>query len=565
MEPSEHHVDLPALRARWLGRVRYGEAYDLQHSLFDARVAGLGDDYLLLLEHPHTYTLGRRTDPGNLLLDRSEYERFGAEVHDVDRGGDVTYHGPGQLVAYPIMRLVSGHDLPDVVEYVRSLEQVVIDTLGEFEITGFRRDGFTGVWTRDGGAGGTAAKIAAIGCRVTRGVSMHGTAINVSTDLEYFDRIVPCGISNAAVTSVGEICERRGADVPALPAVASKFADHAGRVFGRNIEYVADDRVSHRHKKAAPTSVPVRIRSRRALAVESGPDIREQARSRPAWLKRRAELSNPKYLELARLMRGLGLNTVCEEAGCPNIYECWSDGTATFMLAGSRCTRSCGFCDVDTSKPLPLDPDEPGRVAEAVEKLGLDWVVLTSVARDDLADGAAGLFADTVRAVRDRRPGTNVEVLVPDFGGDAELARTVFAVRPDVFNHNIETVARLQGLARSHAGYARSLTLLARATGAGLVTKSGLIVGLGETRDETVQALADLRSVGVEIVTIGQYLRPSARHLPVDRWVTPDEFEFLAHAGRELGFTHVESGPLVRSSYHAKTAGTSRPGAGACP
>jgi lipoic acid synthetase len=260
------------------------------------------------------------------------------------------------------------------------------------------------------------------------------------------------------------------------------------------------------------------------------------------------------YRETKRLMRTLSLHTVCEEAGCPNIYECWADRTATFMILGDRCTRACGFCLVDTRKPMPLDPEEPARVADAVATLGLEHVVITSVARDDVDDGGAAGFASTIAAVRARNPRTRIEVLIPDCKGDAAALDVIFAARPDVLNHNLETVARLQRAARPSAGYARSLTVLARAKDAGLTTKSGIILGMGEEAGELRAAIADLRNVGVDILTLGQYLRPSARHLPVVRWWTPDEFAELGVYAESLGFAHVEAGPLVRSSYHAKRA-----------
>ena len=229
--------------------------------------------------------------------------------------------------------------------------------------------------------------------------------------------------------------------------------------------------------------------------------------------------------------RGLDLVTVCEEAGCPNIFECWNDGTATFMINGERCTRACGFCLVDTSKPLPLDPDEPARVAEAVAALGLRYAVVTAVARDDLPDGGAEAFARTIEAVRRRVPGCRVEVLIPDCKGDEDALGRIFAARPDVLNHNIETVARLQRAVRPSASYARSLAVLGRARAEGLTTKSSIIVGMGETDEEVVQTLADLRAVGTGIVTIGQYLRPTTHHLPVARWVPPEQFTAWAEAG----------------------------------
>ncbi|MDQ3575232.1 MAG: lipoyl synthase, partial [Actinomycetota bacterium] len=260
------------------------------------------------------------------------------------------------------------------------------------------------------------------------------------------------------------------------------------------------------------------------------------------------------FRELKTTMRSLDLNTVCEEAGCPNIFECWADGTATFMINGERCTRACGFCLVDTRHPEPLDPGEPERVAEAVARMGLDHAVVTAVARDDLPDGGAAAFAATVRAVHHRCPGTAVEVLIPDCKGDADALGAIFAASPEVLNHNLETVARLQRAVRPSASYARSLSVLARASTAGLVTKSGIILGMGETEEEVLGAMADLRSVGVDIVTLGQYLRPTSSHLPVARWWRPEEFTRLHRAGMEMGFAHVEASPLTRSSYHAKAA-----------
>jgi lipoic acid synthetase len=260
------------------------------------------------------------------------------------------------------------------------------------------------------------------------------------------------------------------------------------------------------------------------------------------------------YRQLGATIHDLGLVTVCEEAGCPNIYECWADGTATFMINGERCTRACGFCQVDTRHPLALSPDEPERVAEAVDRMSLGHAVVTCVARDDLPDGGAGAMAATIQAIRTRSPRTTVEVLISDCKGDPASLDTIFEAKPDVLNHNIETVARLQRAVRPSARYARSLAVLARAGAAGLMTKSGLMVGLGEHEDEVLATMADLRGVGVSIVTIGQYLRPSRDHLPVSRYWTPQEFERLREAGKALGLSHVEASPLTRSSYHAREA-----------
>ena len=272
----------------------------------------------------------------------------------------------------------------------------------------------------------------------------------------------------------------------------------------------------------------------------------------PPWLKVRAP-GGPGYVETATLVRELGLHTVCQEARCPNIGECWGHRTATFMLLGDTCTRNCSFCAVTHGRPLSVDVEEPGRVADAVARLGLRHVVVTSVNRDDLADGGAGHFAATAGAIRTRLPDCRIEVLVPDFQGDLAAVATVAAAPIDVFNHNLETVPRLYKRVRPGARYERSLAVLAGARSAwdGLVTKAGLMLGLGESSDELVSVFRDLRDVDCDVLTLGQYLRPSAAHLPVERYVPPEEFATLRSAALDLGFRHVESGPLVRSSYHA--------------
>ena len=286
-----------------------------------------------------------------------------------------------------------------------------------------------------------------------------------------------------------------------------------------------------------------------------GRRVRDAALSRqpkPDWLKVRAP-GSPNYLRLRGLMRELKLHTVCEEAHCPNIGECWHHGTATFMIMGDVCTRACGYCNVTHGAPAALDHDEPENLAKAVESLGLAYVVVTSVDRDDLPDFGAGAFAATVRAVKARTPSCRVEVLVPDFQGHEPPLRTVLEARPDILNHNTETVPRLYRIARPGGRYPRALELLDRARRwvPDTPTKTGIMVGLGETWDEILEVLRDLRQVDCQILTIGQYLRPSLAHLPMERYYTPDEFRELKRIALELGFGHVESGPLVRSSYHA--------------
>ncbi len=271
---------------------------------------------------------------------------------------------------------------------------------------------------------------------------------------------------------------------------------------------------------------------------------------KPPWIKTRVRMG-PEFTELKGLVRREGLHTVCEEAGCPNIYECWEDREATFLIGGDQCTRRCDFCQIDTGKPAALDRDEPRRVAESVRSMGLRYATITGVARDDLPDGGAWLYAETVRAIHELNPGTGVENLIPDFNGEEALLAEVFASRPEVLAHNVETVPRIFRRIRPAFRYDRSLAVLTAARAAGLVTKSNLILGMGETRAEVSQALVDLHDAGCELVTLTQYLRPSARHHPVERWVHPDEFVELAAEAEEAGFAGVLSGPLVRSSYRA--------------
>lgn len=273
---------------------------------------------------------------------------------------------------------------------------------------------------------------------------------------------------------------------------------------------------------------------------------------KPEWLKVRAPGSE-NYLKIRGLMRDLKLNTVCEEAHCPNIGECWHHGTATFMIMGDVCTRACGYCNVTHGAPNQLDAAEPGKLAHAVGQMSLDYVVVTSVDRDDLPDFGAGHFATTIREIKAVRPECRVEVLIPDFQGKEEPLRTVLDAKPDVLNHNTETVPRLYRHARPGGRYTRALELLdrARTIAPSIPTKTGIMVGLGETMPEIVEVLTDLRKIDTKILTVGQYLRPSAAHLPMERYYTPDEFKEIKRIALELGFGHVESGPLVRSSYHA--------------
>jgi lipoic acid synthetase len=531
------------LRTRWLGTVPYREALAVQEALFERP----GADHLLLLEHPHVFTYGPRSDLATNL--RCDPAAVGADFVGIRRGGDITYHGPGQLVGYPIVSIANGFG---AAAHVRNVEQLVIDALATFGVTAGRLGEHPGVWVDPDGP--DPRKICAIGVRLKKGRTMHGFALNVSTDMTYMrEHIVACGIGDRPVTSLAE----EGVDVTmreVVDVVARLAAGRWGGDGGAERQDVAwrhrPDDLSQFSRGAGPGE-PVRLVSRLAAAgVTAGLSIESR---KPEWLRPKVH-HGPEVLALKKTIRDLDLVTVCEDAGCPNLSECWSDGTATFMVLGERCTRACGFCLVDTSKPLAPAADEPARVAEAVDRMGLEHAVLTMVARDDLADGGMAHVAACVEAIRARRPGTRIETLISDARGDEASLALLFAARPDVLNHNVETVARLQRAVRPSAGYARSLSVLARAKAAGLTTKSGLIVGMGETDDEVDGALADLAGIGVDIVTIGQYLRPTSHHLPVERWVDPAQFAHWKAVGESLGIGHVEAGPLTRSSYHAKAA-----------
>lgn len=295
----------------------------------------------------------------------------------------------------------------------------------------------------------------------------------------------------------------------------------------------------------------MRLRIVTPMSCKIDPSLHRE--KKPEWIKVRLP-NNPVFWSTKGLIDDLNLHTVCEEAQCPNRWECWGQGTATFMIAGDRCTRACGFCAVKTAKPFELEADEPGRVAEATRRMGLKHVVITAVARDDVADGGAGHFAETIEAVRRENPGIVIEVLVPDFNELEGAIERVLAARPHIFNHNLETVRRLTPLVRSRAKYDRSLRVLRRAKELGgekVATKSGIMLGLGEMEEEIFEAMDNLRDHGVTVLTMGQYLRPSAKHLPVVNYVRPETFERYGEIARDRGFKHVASGPLVRSSYHA--------------
>ena len=538
-------IRLRDLNIRWLGKLPYSEAYDLQLGLHrSVSQEDSKDDYLLLLEHNNVITSGRSSKENNLLVSKGQLHKLGIEYFETDRGGDITYHGDGQLIGYPIIRL---SDPKKVIPFVRNLENVIIDSLRKFKIDSFTKEDDTGVWTAKG-------KIASVGIKVSKWTTYHGFSLNIFDSLDGYQLINPCGNQSEQITSIHQF----NPDI-SFEEVASEISDNFAKVFGytntdkqfsqftprqlkRTKEFNIDQMVKDGVFKINQNKIPVTVRG----VLPSEP-------KRPEWMKVKANLGSD-YVSLKNLLSEKKLNTVCEEASCPNIYECWSMGTATFMIMGDVCTRACGFCDVKTGRPGELDLGEPLRVAESVQAMNLTHAVITSVNRDDLEDGGSMFFADTIRAVKDKNSHCDVEVLVPDFKGLRSAIQNIIDASPEVFNHNLETVPRLQREIRTAASYGRSLSLLEYVKKQGFMgkTKTGLIVGMGETKEEVISVLKDLSKIEVDIVTIGQYLRPTAKHRPIDRYATIEEFEDYKIIGESYGIPHVESGPLVRSSYHAK-------------
>lgn len=483
------------------GPLGYGEALQRQMALVEERIAGSSPDRLVLVEHPHVVTIGRSGSLNDLRISEQELEQEGVELYQVDRGGMATFHSPGQLVAYPIMKLQQR----DLHLYLRALLDTVAAVLRTYGLEPEFREGRPGVWVG-------SSKIASIGIAVRRWVTYHGIALNVNAELEAFNWIVPCGHPNEKITSM----ERESG----YPLDMAEVKKHFIKEFGTSFGYTQDTGED-----------PIRTKH-------------------PAWLIRSA----PSMAAIDRMterLREWRLATVCQSAGCPNLGECFERGTATFMILGTRCTRGCRFCAVDQGAPQQVDPEEPERVARAAQILELEHVVITSVTRDDLPDGGAAQFTQTIEHIRRRCPNARVEVLVPDFKGSLAALLSVCEAHPDVFNHNIETVERLYPYVRPQAQYQRSLGVLEYAARDRLHVKSGLMLGLGETEREVMETLTDLKRTGCRYVTLGQYLAPSRDHVPVARFVPPEEFEGWAEAARSMGFKGVAAGPLVRSSYRA--------------
>jgi len=529
-----------------LGRAGYQATLELQQSLV-ARVQAKPDpSYLLLVEHdPPVITLGRRAEMQHVLADADQLAAAGIELVKIRRGGDVTWHGPGQLVAYPILR-IDKRKLT-LHAYVHCLEQAVIDVLARLGLTARRRDELIGVWVGE-------QKVAAIGVAVSKWVTYHGLSLNVSADLGGFDAIVPCGINDVSITSLSRLLGRDVSVEEVKPILLECLAEALG------FDRLREDCELSTAKKHGQSEADV--------GDTHGQNTPAGRKRLPQWLRRPIP-AGPEAAEVRRLLNKLNLHTVCSSAHCPNQAECFARRTATFMILGDHCTRRCRFCAVFGGEPLPVDNAEADAVAEAAHALGLRHVVITSVTRDDLPDGGAGHFARVTSAVHRRLPESTIEILIPDFQGDEQALATALAGGCDILNHNVETAPRLYPTVRPQANYRRSLAVLnaARRIGAqgqaddagkGLYTKSGLMLGLGETRDELLEIFADLRAVGCDILTIGQYLAPSPQHHPVVRFIPPEEFDEIRDQALGFGFAAVSAGPFVRSSYNAESVFNTR-------
>lgn len=471
------------------------------------------DPTFLILEHPSVFTLGRNGSAAHISVEESYLRQQKMELVRVERGGEVTYHGPGQIVCYPIVSL--RRIGLSVAEFVRRLEEIMLNVVQSHTICAERDSRNHGVWVGK-------QKLGSIGIAIRHGITYHGLALNVNPDLEPFSWIKPCGLSGVSMTSM----ERELQQPLDIKSVKQTMVDEIGRVFGYTTTLVSS------------VSEPERVRKDRP--------------AKPKWLKKRLP-SGALFEKTRRLVTESRLTTVCQEARCPNQFECYGKGTATFMIMGEKCTRNCRFCAVSHAPVEPLDPAEPGRIATAAADMGLDYVVLTSVTRDDLPDGGASHFVKTIQAIKARKPTTLVEILIPDLQGDEAALALLCTEQPAVLNHNIETVPRLYSRVRPQARYRRSLQLLATAKSLNpaIVTKSGLMVGLGEMREELIETMADIKKIGCELLTLGQYLQPTTAHLAVKRFVPPEEFEELRIIALDLGFKGVAAGPHVRSSYRA--------------
>ncbi len=491
------------------GMVDYAHAQRLQLALVKQRQCNPDiPDVCVLLQHPTVFTLGRHGRESHLNVSASFLAEKKIKLVRVQRGGEVTCHGPGQLVCYPVINL-RRRGL-GVAAFIHKLEQIMLDVTRQFGLQTHRDDRNHGIWLKE-------KKLGSVGIAIRHGISYHGLALNVAMDLEPFNWINPCGLTGISMGSMHEALQ----NPPNFTQVEQVMITTLNQHFSQETEQQPSKRSSQRRP------------------------------AKPAWLKQR--LPRAGYEQTRRLVRNNKLCTVCQEARCPNQFECFARGTATFMLMGESCTRNCRFCAISHKGPLPLDPDEPDRIADAVATMGLGYCVLTSVTRDDLADGGADHFAKTMIAIKNKCPDTLIEVLIPDLQGNRAALAHICSHHPAVLNHNIETVAALYPLVRPQAIYQRSLALLqqVKEIDPAIITKSGLMLGLGETEEELLQTITDIRSTGCNLLTLGQYLQPTTEHYPVEQYVPPDKFATLRADALQLGFAGVAAGPRVRSSYQA--------------
>ncbi len=494
------------------GLMGYQEALALQRELVEQRVKDKIPNTVVIAEHPPVITLGSRNDLNRLCITEAQAEEKGIEIAKVRRGGGGTAHNPGQVVLYPIIKLSTLR--LGVSDYIRALETIGIELLDQLGVAADRRKGFPGLWT-------AGAKIGSIGVRIQRGVTFHGMAININNDLSIFESIVPCGLHGVEITNVA----KETGQEHSLARVKQRLEDLC-------LEHLAGPNSNSLDKRPISTST-TRL---------------------PHWLKRPLGTGDT-YDHTRNVLNTLGLETICTNANCPNIGTCWSKGTATVLILGNVCTRNCRFCSVASGKPGPPDADEPRRIAEMAKQLKLKYLVVTSVNRDDLADGGAAHFVDVVNRCRAEIPDMRFELLAPDFRGCQDDAiETLAEALPFVFGHNIETVPSLYPTVRPGADYKLSLALLRKAKQKyrNIQTKSSIMLGLGESEAEVLNVLKDLRQAKCDRIAIGQYLRPCKDALPVAEFIHPDKFRWWGQKARRLGFSWVMASPFTRSSFFAE-------------
>lgn len=505
------------MKAVYLGEVDYDTALALQEQFFFENLGCNYQDIVLFLEHTPVYTYGISVkDPKPFIKDSSLIIARQAQLKATSRGGLITFHGPGQLVGYPIFNIGK----MGAKEYIYRLSETLRYSLKKFGIESYFKD--NGLWVE---LNDWRKKICSFGIKIGQNkegnrITMHGFALNVTVDMDYFSAINPCGIKEPnPMINMADLID----NPPDLKQLAEIITLNLEKYFDKKAVFVAPEEIGFYTRRIPP------------------------------WLKVKIP-TNSKVLAIKNQLRKMLLHTVCEESLCPNISECWNSGDITLMILGDTCTRSCGFCAVKTGKPNPIDYAEPQRVAKFIRYLPHSHIVLTSVNRDDIKDGGAKLWAQTIKAIRKYSPEKTIEVLVPDFKGNTQSILTVIEAKPDVFGHNIETPRRLQKKVRPQGNYDLSLGVLKIAKENFMITKSNIMVGHGESMPEIIETMEDLAKVGLDILTITQYLRPSLNHLPVIKYYSPKEFDELKKIAYQIGFKVVIASPLARTSYQAGKA-----------